>query len=50
MPTNSKAPKFAEIKANPVTQAGIDRPERKKSLLDFIYFRSAWPMPKTAPT
>ena len=37
----SYAPRLAERNANPVIQAGIDRPERKKSALVFIYFLRA---------
>ena len=33
MPITSWAPKFAEINASPVTHAGSERPERKKSVL-----------------
>ena len=50
MPTSSKAPRFADINANPVIQAGIDRPERKKSLLVRIERRKAKPIPRTATT
>jgi hypothetical protein len=43
----SIAPRFAEMKARPVTHAGRDRPERKKSmLLDTDRF-AANPMPST---
>ena len=31
MPMISMAPRFAEMNASPVTQAGSDRPDRKKS-------------------
>ena len=31
MPITSWAPRLAEMNARPVIQAGIDRPERKKS-------------------
>ena len=31
MPMISTAPRLAEMKASPVTQAGSERPERKKS-------------------
>jgi hypothetical protein len=50
MPTSSRAPRFAEMKARPVIQAGIDRPERKKSSLDFMYFFKVQPMPRTKMT
>ena len=33
MPITSWAPRLAEMNASPVIQAGIDRPERKKSVL-----------------
>ena len=33
MPITSWAPRLAEMKARPHTQAGIERPARKKSLL-----------------
>ena len=36
MPITSCAPRFAEMKARPVIQAGIERPERKKSVLVFM--------------
>jgi hypothetical protein len=32
MPMISTAPRFAEMKARPVTQAGSERPERKNSI------------------
>ncbi len=41
------APKFAEMNASPHTHAGIDRPERKKSVLVRIDRRSQNPIPKT---
>ena len=47
MPITSCAPKFAEMKASPATQAGMERPERKKSSLVFMNFLSAKPMPST---
>ena len=31
MPTSSSAPRFAEIKASPVTQVGIERADVRKS-------------------
>jgi hypothetical protein len=43
----SSAPRFAETKARPVTQAGMDRPERKKSALVLIARRAAKPTPST---
>ena len=33
MPITSRAPRLAEMKASPVIQAGIARPDRKKSVL-----------------
>ena len=47
MPITSWAPRLAEMKASPVIQAGIDRPERKKSVLDFMNRFRANPMPST---
>ena len=47
MPMISTAPRFAEMKANPVTQAGSDRPERKKSMLLETDRFAAMPMPST---
>ena len=45
MPTNSNAPRLAEMKARPVTQVGIERAEVKKSDDVFMYRASAQPMP-----
>ncbi len=36
MPIISCAPRFAERNARPAIQAGIERPERKKSSLVFV--------------
>ena len=36
MPITSWAPRLAEMNARPATQAGIERPERKKSVLVFM--------------
>ena len=47
MPMTSWAPRLAERKAKPVIQAGIERPDRKKSVLVFMYFLSTTPIPKT---
>ena len=47
MPITSWAPRLAEMNASPATQAGIDRPERKKSSLVFMNFLSAKPIPST---
>jgi hypothetical protein len=47
MPSSSIAPRFAEMNARPVTQAGSERPERKKSRLVETDRRAAKPMPRT---
>ena len=47
MPMTSCAPRFADRNASPVTQAGIARPERKKSSLVRTERRSSTPMPST---
>lgn len=47
MPRISVAPRFAATKARPVTQAGSERPERKKSRLVFTLALAANPMPRT---
>ena len=47
MPRISMAPRLAETNASPVTQAGSDRPERKKSSLVAIARRAMKPMPTT---
>ena len=41
------APRFAEMKARPVTHAGSDRPERKKSSEPETDRRAAKPIPRT---
>ncbi len=47
MPMISTAPRFAEMNARPVTQAGSDRPERKNSIeLDTPRFANQ-PTPRT---
>ena len=43
----STAPRFAEMNAKPVTQAGSDRPERKKSMLLETDRLAGMPMPST---
>jgi hypothetical protein len=43
----STAPRLALMKASPVTQAGSDRPERKKSMLLDTEALAASPMPRT---
>ena len=47
MPMTSCAPRLAEMKASPGTQAGIERPERKKSVLVLMWRLSAQPIPST---
>ena len=47
MPITSCAPRFAEMNASPVIQAGMERPERKKSSLLLTNRRSTQPMPST---
>ena len=47
MPTNSNAPRLAEMNARPVIHAGMARPERKKSVLLFMNRFRAKPIPST---
>ena len=47
MPMISTAPRLAEMNASPVTQAGSDRPERKKSTESETWRRAISPMPRT---
>jgi hypothetical protein len=47
MPSSSIAPRLAEMNARPVTQAGSERPERKKSRLVETERRAANPIPRT---
>ena len=47
MPMISTAPRLAEMNARPVTQAGSERPERKKSMLLETEARADSPMPRT---
>jgi hypothetical protein len=47
MPRISSAPRFAAMKARPVTQAGSDRPARKKSRLLLMLRRARNPMLRT---
>src|SRR5215472_6083908 len=47
MPITSCAPRLAEIKARPHTQAGMDRPARKKSVLVRMYLLRVTPIPST---
>ena len=41
------APRLAEMNASPVTQAGSDRPESRKSSLVAMARRAMKPMPTT---
>jgi hypothetical protein len=45
--TAARSRRLAERNASPVIQAGIDRPDRKKSALVFMYFFSTKPIPRT---
>ena len=47
MPMISMAPRLAEMNASPVTQAGSERPDRKKSRLELTCRRAITPMPMT---
>ena len=47
IPMTSFAPRLAETKASAAIHAGMDRPERKKSVLVFMNRLSAYPMPNT---
>ena len=47
MPMISTAPRLAEMNASPVTHAGSERPERKKSRLLETERRAIMPMPMT---
>ena len=47
MPRISIAPRFAEMKASPVIQAGSERPDRRKSSLVVIARRAITPIPTT---
>jgi hypothetical protein len=47
MPMSSIAPRFAEMNASPVTQAGSDLPDSRKSRLDATERRASSPMPST---
>ena len=49
IPMISTAPRFAEMNARPVTHAGSERPERKKSIESEIDRRAMTPMPRTKP-
>ena len=50
MPTNSSAPRFAEMNARPVTHAGMERADVRKSADVFMYRASVQPMPMTKAT
>jgi hypothetical protein len=45
---SSIAPRLAEMNARPVTQAGSDLPESRKSRLDDTDRRASTPIPKTS--
>ena len=45
----STAPRLAEMKARPVTHAGSERPDRKKSMLLETERRARMPIPSTKP-
>ncbi len=47
MPMISTAPRLAEMNARPVTQAGSERPDRKKSTESETWRRARRPMPRT---
>ncbi len=47
IPMISTAPRLAEMNASPVTHAGSERPERKKSMLVETERRAIRPMPIT---
>ena len=47
IPMISTAPRLAEMNARPVTQAGSERPDRKKSMLLETERRARSPMPRT---
>ena len=49
MPMISTAPRLAEMNASPVTHAGSDRPERKKSTELETWRRASTPIPSTNP-
>lgn len=47
IPMTSCAPRLADMKASPHTQAGMARPARKKSVLVFTELFKTTPMPMT---
>ena len=47
IPMISTAPRFALMNARPVTQAGSERPDRKKSMLLDTDARAESPIPST---
>ena len=49
VPTTSTAPRLAEMNASPVTHAGSERPDRKKSRLSETRRREARPIAMTTP-
>ena len=49
MPMISTAPRLAEMKARPVTHAGIERPDRKKSSDSETCLPAIRPIPTTNP-
>ena len=49
IPMISTAPRLAEMKASPVTQAGSERPERKKSTESETWRLAITPIPITKP-
>ena len=48
IPISSIAPRLAEMNASPVTQAGSERPESRKSRLEETERRATSPMPSTS--
>jgi hypothetical protein len=47
IPISSMAPRFAEMNARPVTHAGSDRPDSRKSRLDATERLANRPIPRT---
>ena len=48
IPMSSMAPRLAEMNASPVTHAGSDRPESRKSRLEEMERRATKPIPSTS--
>ena len=48
IPMSSIAPRLAEMNARPVTHAGSDRPESRKSRLEDTDRRASTPIPSTS--